>query len=145
MSSKLLYPTIGLMLIVLLLTGCSRAPVGPTATPTFILPTPTPACGLECTGSRGVMPNQGPSLSIEITCESGQYTQSLSSRQSWDDDRGWVYYLEGTRTYEDTGNKYEITADASEYMSADNTIKVMYHVEVIGGVFGETAQICESE
>ena len=90
------------------------------------------------------MPNQGPSLSIKITCESGQYTQSISSWQDWVDDRGWVSYFVGTRTYEDTGNEYEITAAASEYMSADNTIKVMYHVEVTGGVFGETAQTCES-
>jgi len=147
-SRKVLQQTFGLMLVVLLLAGCGGAPAGPATTPTPGPPTatPTPACGLECTASTE------PSLDIRITCELGEYTQSMTIKEIYDDNRtwdghkgAWVNILEGTRTYQDTGNKYKIVGDLFRYGSADGSIKVEYHVEVTGGVFGETPRTCESD
>jgi photosystem II stability/assembly factor-like uncharacterized protein len=88
---------------------------------------PPPPCALECTGSWVGM---GPSLDIEITCESGEVTQSMSSWQTVEEGRGLVTHFEGTHTYKNTGNEYKIVADASLYQSKDSSLKVNYHVEV---------------
>ena len=70
----------------------------------------------------------------------------MSSWETWDDSRGWVTHFEGTRTYEDTGNEYKIVADASPYVESEGSpIKVRYHVEVTGGVFGDVPQTCGAD
>lgn len=108
--------------------------------------TPTPVCGIECEGSYDVF-SRGPSLSVEITCESGKYTQTVFSYKDWVDENQevWGTHFGGERTYEDSGNTYEIKAYAWAEYPAEGGIKVRYHVEVTGGVFGETPQTCGSD
>jgi hypothetical protein len=104
-------------------------------------------CALECTGSWSPMTGMGgtPSVTIEITCESGEYTSSMKSMRAWDDQKGWVTHIEETRTYKKSGNEYKIVASAYPYVSGDSPIMVGYHVEVTGGAFGEIPKICSSD
>lgn len=160
----------GLMLTVLLLVACSTpqptptpTPIPPSPTPTDtptptntptstptatltpIPPTPTPTCSVECEGSYDSF-SRGPSLSVEITCESGASTQTVFSYKGWvgENKETWGTHFNVERTYEDSGNTYEITAYAwEEYV--EGAIKVRYHIEVTGGVFGETPQICGTD
>lgn len=171
-SKKLLQQTFGLTLVVLLLVGCGGAqtkpaatpvpptdtpmlptatptatPVPPTATPTLVPPTPTPACALECTGG-GTLGANGlpqPTVNIRITCESGQYTQSMRSWRVLVEGKGIVTRFEGTRTYDATGNEYTIVADAWLDFGDNHSVTTLYHAKVTGGVFGDTPQACESD
>jgi photosystem II stability/assembly factor-like uncharacterized protein len=101
---------------------------------------PPPPCSVECEGS------PGPSLKIQLTCESGKYTQTVFSYDGWVDENKevWGTNFGGERTYEDSGNTYEITAYAWEEYG-EGAVKVRYHIEVTGGVFGETPQICGTD
>lgn len=143
----LLY-TIGGILLLLLLTACTTS--RPASTPTPVPPTPTaiqPKCELKCTGSPGIGASGIPQAGIEIriTCESGKATQSTESWQMQTEDRGIITKIEGTRTYEESGNEYEITAEAWLHYLENKTIAVKYHAQVSGGAFGDTRQICTSE
>jgi hypothetical protein len=163
---KLLQPVIGVILAILPVVGCGApaeppTPIPPTAMPTPEPPTPTPSCGLECTGS------EGPSLSIIITCESGEFSSVTKSREEWDDDKDqwvtiaasesdeifesitiwkewdedkgqWGTRFEGVRTYKNSGNEYKIVAVAY------GDWEPQYHVEVTGGVFGDEPQYCQN-
>ena len=104
--------------------------------------TPPTTSELKCTGSWN---GRAPSLSIIITCESGEYTTSMDSWQTWDEKKGRVTHFEGTRIYKDSGNEYKIIASAYPDTSGkDGMITVAYNVEVTGGAFGTTTKICSS-
>lgn len=104
---------------------------------------PPPPCSVECEGSYDPL-SQGPSLRLEITCESGEYAQTVVSWKDVDERKKLVTRFEGERTYEDSGNTYEITAYAWQELW-EGTWKIRYHIEITGGVFGETPQICGTD
>jgi hypothetical protein len=72
-------------------------------------------------------------LNITITCESGPSRQSASVFFE-----GGKKHITGQRTYETSGNTYDITA----VLFAEGG-KWNVTVEATGGVFGETLQTCK--
>lgn len=156
MSSRTLFPKVfALILIALLLAGCGGVPAGPTPAPTPVPPTPTPTPVPPTTTPTPIPPTPTPTpipptptpscevvcdydslnenLSITITCESGPSKQSTSVFFE-----GGKKHIAGQRTYETSGNTYDITA----VLFAEGG-KWNVTVEATGGVFGETLQTCE--
>jgi hypothetical protein len=73
-------------------------------------------------------------------------SESVKSWEEWDDDKDqWVTQFEGTRTYKNSGNEYTIVAAAYSAKNAQGDWELKYHVEVTGGVFGETPQVCGTD
>ena len=120
-SNEFFQRTLVLILAVLLLVGCSGAPAEPAATP-------TPACEVTCTYNA-----LNEDLRISITCESGPAMQSANSFFE-----GSKEHIIGQRSYETSGNNYNIAAILWPEGGKWNVT-----VEVTGGVFGETTQTCE--
>ncbi len=77
--------------------------------------------------------------SVEITCESGEATTSISDSTSYE---GQIIKLtlSQERTYNNTENTYKIVGNIVVDKSKN---EVNYNLTVTGGVFGETPQICE--
>lgn len=131
-------PIVGLGAMLLLTVACASAPPEPTATPTLIPtntpipPTPTPSCEVVC--------NVGTErYGIEITCESGTMTVSRSDSTTFGDNTIKLE-LDQSRTYENTGNTYQINGTINVDEAAGT---VDYFITVTGGVFGSVPQVCE--
>jgi hypothetical protein len=114
---------------------------------------PPPSCDLICSASpdreiRPYDPNHYPSAEVEITCESGSSSQLTSTYQDLiseiKDAEIYGTYFEAKRTYEDSGNTYRIAGYVGQDW-VDNAWRVRYHIEVTGGVFGESPRTCGTD
>jgi photosystem II stability/assembly factor-like uncharacterized protein len=101
---------------------------------------PPPPCSVECTSSSG-------GLSVKITWESGEYSspgvfsyEGTGYYPRWDKELWGTHFTE-ERTYEDSGNVYEV--HAFTWPMSDVAGGRGYYVEVTGGVFGETPETCD--
>jgi hypothetical protein len=111
--------------------------LAPTNTSTNI---PTPECMVECDiGTEN--------YSIVITCESGNITTEYKNESTEffsgesDNKKGLRLNLNRIRTYENTQNAYTIIG----FIEVDEIQdKVIYDIEVKGGVFGNAPQSCKS-
>ena len=122
-----------LALAIVVLIGCSSTPTTPTKSSATAIPTEppvtaTPECEVTCEYT-ALTEN----LDISISCESGPITQSNSVYH-----KDFKKHVAGERTYETSGNTYEI--DAAIWAEGG---KWNVTVEVTGGVFGDTTQTCE--
>ncbi len=114
-------------------------PVPPTDTPIppTDTPTPLPSCELECTGERGISLDDPPLLNIMITCESGEFTDSMSHSMDWEGE--WVHHFDGTRIYKDSGHRYNIKAEAKTTVKGNDFV-LWYLIKVAGGAFEKEKQ-----
>ena len=147
MSSRRLWQQVFVLtLLVLLLTGCGEAIAEPAGTPTPVPPTaeptatPTPACMLECEVGTD-------EYSIGISCESGPMTiehlQDEKTTFKYDSSGNRTEIslnINRKRTYQNTQNAYVIVGDISVDL-VQNTAN--YRIEVMGGEFGDTPQVCK--
>jgi len=114
---------------------------GPTPTPTPVPPTPTPTpppCALKCN-------IDAESYGFDITCESGSVTKEMSNSTSLEyDPSGQVSKATVTvnqkQTYSSSGNTYHIVGTITAHLIAGYA---EYDIEVTGGAFGDTPQICK--
>ena len=125
------------ILSVVLSSGCTATPAEPTETPTPIPPTPipatpTPSCEVVCNIDTE-------RYGINITCESGTVKQTMNDSTKFEGDIIKVT-LKQSRTYENTGNTYQINGDITVDKAANT---VSYLITVSGGVFGTSPQVCE--
>jgi hypothetical protein len=101
---------------------------------------PPPPCSVECASSSS-------GLQVEITCESGEYSSpGVFSYQDWGyyprlDEELWGTHFSEERTYEDSGNTYEVHAFIWTMSGVAGGRG--YYVEVTGGVFGEAPETCD--
>jgi len=84
-SEKLLQQTFGVMLVILLLAGCSEAQVGPTATSTSVPPTSTPAPTPTPTLVPPTPTPEQPTLTLGDTFTAGEYEIDLVEVAQWDE------------------------------------------------------------
>jgi hypothetical protein len=101
---------------------------------------PPPPRSVECTASSG-------GLLVEITCESGGYSspgvfsyEGTGYYPRWDKELWGTHFTE-ERTYEDSGNMYEVHAFIWTMSGVAGGRG--YYVEVTGGVFGEAPETCD--
>ena len=128
---------IGFVMLVVLSAGCTTTPAEPTVTPSPIPPTPipatpTPSCEVVCNIDTE-------RYGINITCESGTIKQTMNDSTKFEGDIIKVT-LKQSRTYENTGNTYQINGNITVDKAADT---VSYLITVTGGVFGSVPQVCE--
>ena len=128
---------IGFVMLVVLSAGCTTTPAEPTVTPSPIPPTPipatpTPSCEVVCNIDTE-------RYGINITCESGTIKQTMNDSTKFEGDIIKVT-LKQSRTYENTGNTYQINGNITVDKAADT---VSYLITVTGGAFGSVPPVCE--
>ena len=96
---------------------------------------PPPACDVTCGANGGWW--------ADISCETGSSSSKVFSLQYWDDNRGWVRIYDVERTYDESGNTYDMIAEYWRVSSGGATVARMW-VDVSGGVFGDNKQHCQN-
>lgn len=85
------------------------------------------------------------SLSVEISCETGQNTTEMNDSTSVEyDDTSTIYTMtiDEQRTYTNSGNTYHITGTVIFEQVGSSMSLESYDLSVTGGVFGENVQTC---